>query len=107
MHIIHFGFLAPSIRINDLPIVPIKVIGGFLAYVGILCYVFFIGRIRKIVFHLMYFYYVDFVIAMTFLARIRGEFVSADPEVFRFIGLDIVLISFGIAGIRLYQIRSS
>ena len=53
----------------------------------------------------MYFYYVGFVMAMTFLARIRGEFLGADPEVFHFIGLGIVLISFGMAGIRLYQIR--
>ena len=44
--------------------------------------------------------------AMPFLARIRGEFVCADPKVFHFIGLGIVLISFGMAGIRLYQIRS-
>ena len=105
MHLIHFGFLAASVELNDLPIVPIKVIGGFLAYVGILCYPFFIGNIRKIASHLMYFYYVGFVMAMTFLARIRGEFVGADPEVFHFIGLGIVLISFGMAGIRLYQIR--
>jgi hypothetical protein len=105
MHLIHFGFLAASVELNDLPIVPIKVIGGFLAYVGILCYPFFIGNIRKIASHLMYFYYVGFVMAMTFLARIRGEFVGANPEVFHFIGLGIVLISFGMAWIRLYQIR--
>jgi len=105
MHVIHFGFLAASVKLNDLPIVPIKVIGGFLAYVGLLCYPFFIGNIRKITFPLMYFYYVGFVMAMTFLAHIRGEFLGANPEVFHFIGLGIVLISFGMAGIRLYQIR--
>jgi hypothetical protein len=44
--------------------------------------------------------------AMTFLARIRGEFVGADPEVFHFIGFGIVLESFGMAEIRLYRIRS-
>ena len=66
MHVIHFGFLAASVKLNDLPIVPIKVIGGFLAYVGLLCYPFFIGNIRKITFPLMYFYYVGFVMAMTF-----------------------------------------
>ncbi|MEZ7855054.1 MAG: hypothetical protein QMB12_08125 [Cyclobacteriaceae bacterium] len=105
MHVIHFGFLAASVGLNDLPIVP-KLIGGFLAYVGILCYPFFIGKIRRIAFHLIYFYYVGFVMAMTFLAHIRGEFVGADPEVFHFIGFGIVLVSFGMAGIRLYRIRS-
>jgi hypothetical protein len=105
MHVIHFGFLAASVGLNDLPIVP-KLIGGFLAYVGILCYPFFIGKIRRIAFHLIYFYYVGFVMAMTFLAHIRGEFVGADPEGFRFIGFGIVLVSFGMAGIRLYRIRS-
>jgi hypothetical protein len=34
MHVIHFGFLAASVGLNDLPIVPIKLIGGFMAYVG-------------------------------------------------------------------------
>ena len=79
---------------------------GFLAYFGILGYPFFIGTIRKIVFHLMSFYYVGFVMIMTFLAGICGEFVGPDPEVFHFIGLGIVLISFEMGGIQLYQIRS-
>ena len=106
MHIIHISFLAASVGLSDLPIVPVKLIGGFLGYVGILCYPFFIGKIRRIALHLIYFYYVGFVMAMTFLAHIRGEFVGADPEVFRFIGFGIVLVSFGMAGIRLYRIRS-
>ena len=103
MHIIHFSFLAASVGLNNLPIVPVKLMGGFLAYGGIFCYPFFIWKIASL---LISFYYVGFVMAMTFLARIRGAFVGADPEVFHFIGLGIVLVSFGMAGIRLYQIRS-
>ena len=106
MHIIHISFLAASVGLSDLPIVPVKLIGGFLAYVGILCYPFFIGKIRRIAFHLIYFYYVGFVMAMTFLAHIRGKFVGADPEVFHFIGLSLVLVSFGLAGVRLYRLKS-
>ena len=106
MHIIHFGFLAASVGLNNLPIVPVKLMGGFLAYGGILCYPFFIWKIWKTASLLISFYYIGFVMAMTFLARIRGEFVGADPEVFHFIGFGIVLVSFGMAGIRLYRIRS-
>ena len=106
MHIIHFGFLAASVGLNHLPIVPVKLMGGFLAYVGILCYPFFIGKIRKTAHHLIYFYYVGFVMAMTFLSRIRREFVGADPEVFHFIGLSLVLVSFGLAVVRLYRLKS-
>ena len=47
MHVIHIGFLAASVGLSDLPIVPVKLIGGFLAYVGILCYPFFIGNLRR------------------------------------------------------------
>ena len=68
MHVIHFGFLAASVGLSDLPIVPVKLIGGFLAYVGILCYPFFIGILRNIAFRLMYFFYVGFVMAMPFMA---------------------------------------
>lgn len=106
MHMIHFGFLADSVGLNDLPIVPIKLIGGFLAYSEVICSAFLIGKIRKTAYHLLSFYYVGFVMGMTFLARIRGEFVGADPEGFHFIGLGIVLVSYGMAEIRLSQIKS-
>ena len=105
MHLIHFGFLAASVELNDLPIVSIKVIGRFLAYIGILCYPFYRKHPRNAIPSdvLLLCWFRDG--HDPFLARIRGEFVGANPEVVQFIGLGIVLIYFGMAWIRLYQIR--
>lgn len=94
MHLIHFGFLAMSVYLNDLPIVPIKLTGGFLAYQAIIFYPFFIEKIKRNGFHFIYFYYVGFVMAMTFLARIRGDFEGADPSIFHYIGLITIGILF-------------
>lgn len=94
MHLIHFGFLAMSVYLNDLPIVPIKLTGGFLAYQAIIFYPFFIEKIKWNGFHFIYFYYVGFVMAMTFLARIRGDFEGADPSIFHYIGLVTVGVLF-------------
>ena len=94
LHLIHFIFLALSVYLNQLPIIPVKIIGGFLAYVLIIGYPFVIERIQKLVFHLCYFYYVGFVMGMTFLARIKGEFVGASAEAFHFIGLGLILFAF-------------
>jgi hypothetical protein len=41
--------------------------------------------------------------AMTYLARIKGEFVGANPEAFHFIGFSIIIILFIVFG---YQIFS-
>ena len=106
MQTIHFGFLAASVRLNNLPIVPVKLMGGFLAYGGILCYPFFIWKIWKTASLLISFYYIGFVMAITFLARIRGKFIGADPEVFHLISLSLVLVSFGLAGVQLYRLSS-
>ena len=38
LHFIHFIFLALSVYLNDLPIIPIKLTGGFIAYLMILIY---------------------------------------------------------------------
>lgn len=87
MHLIHFGFLALSVYLNSLPIVLVKLTGGFLAYLAIIFYPFFIGKIKWKAVHFVYFYYVGFVMAVTFLARIRGDFEGADSSIFHYLGL--------------------
>ena len=56
LHLIHFYFLALSVYLNDLPIIPIKVTGGALAYLMIILYPFVINKIKKKSYHLIYFY---------------------------------------------------
>ena len=93
MHLIHFFFLAYSIYLNQVPIVPTRLAGGFIAYLMIVIYPFLIEKINRKAYHLIYFYYVGFVMIMTYISRIRGQFVGADPEVFHYIALGLLLVS--------------
>ena len=94
LHIIHFIFLSGSVYLNNLPIIPFKLAGGFLAYLAIIIYPFYVKKIKRLVFHLFYFYYVGFVMFMTFLARIRGEFEGAQKSTFHYFGILIVFTFF-------------
>ena len=98
LHIIHFGFLALSVYLNNLPIIPVKITGGALAYLMIIIYPFIIEKIKKPIYHLIYFYYVGIVMLMTYVARIKGDFEGAEPEIFHkiaFVFLILVFLKFG------------
>ena len=98
LHVIHFGFLALSVYLNNLPIIPVKITGGALAYLMIIIYPFIIEKIKKPIYHLIYFYYVGIVMLMTYVARIKGDFEGAEPEIFHkiaFIFLILVFLKFG------------
>ena len=98
LHVIHFGFLALSVYLNNLPIIPVKITGGALAYSMIIIYPFIIEKIKKHIYHLIYFYYVGIVMLMTYVARIKGDFEGAEPEIFHkiaFIFLILVFLKFG------------
>ena len=94
LHYIHFIFLALSVYLNDLPIIPIKLTGGFIAYLMILIYPLMINMIKKMFYHFIYYYYVGIVFAATYLSRIQGNFEGATPEAFHFIGLGSIVASF-------------
>ena len=98
LHVIHFGFLALSVHLNNLPIIPVKITGGALAYLMIIIYPFIIEKIKKHIYHLIYFYYVGIVMLMTYVARIKGDFEGAEPEIFHkiaFVFLILVFLKFG------------
>ena len=99
LHIIHFIFLSLSVFLNNLPIIPINILGGFLAYLFIIVYPFIINKIVNPIYHTIFFYYVGFIMAMTYLSRVKGEFTGAEPELFHFIaliGLIFIFIFFGL-----------
>ena len=93
LHIIHFAYLSAAVYLNDLPIVHHKIAGGFFAYLAIVIYPFYMMKIKRLGIHLIYFYYVGFVMAMTFFARIRGEFEGAPQSPFQYFGI-VLIISF-------------
>ncbi|MEK9603372.1 MAG: hypothetical protein VW127_03000 [Flavobacteriaceae bacterium] len=101
MHLIHFIYLSVSLHINQVPIVPTRLAGGFIAYLMIVLYPFLIEKITRKVYHLIYFYYVGFVMMMTYISRVRGQFEGASPEIFHYVALIVLLTAFLFFGIRL------
>jgi hypothetical protein len=98
MHVIHFLFLAYSIYLNQAPIVPTRLAGGFIAYLMIVIYPFIIEKINRKAIHLTYFYYVGFVMILTYISRVKGQFIGAEPEIFHFTALGVlifILLIFG------------
>ena len=103
LHLIHFGFLALSVYLNDLPIIPVKIAGGAVAYLMIITYPFLINKIKKNIYHLIYFYYVGIVMLMTYVARLKGDFEGADPEIFHKVAFFVLIIAFLRFGFSLYK----
>jgi len=89
-HIIHFGFLATNIYLNDIPIVPIKLLGGFLAYLMIVIAPFVLHKL-KLALQLVYFYYVCVVMIVTYVARAKGDFEGVTPFWFHFFALGVLI----------------
>ena len=54
----------------------------------------YLGMANRLRIHLIYFYYVGFVMAMTFLARIRGEFEGAPQSDFHYFGVLLIACFF-------------
>jgi hypothetical protein len=103
LHLIHFIYLAFSVWLNELPIIPYKLLGGFIAYILIIIYPFLIDKIKKTIYHIVYFYYVGIIMAVTYLARIKGEFVGAPTELFHYFGFSIVILIFILFGYKIYK----
>lgn len=94
LHYIHLFLLGMNIKANVITLIPFKLAGGVLAYLMILLYPIFFERFKhKKAIHAIYFLYVGFVMAMTYLARLKGDFEGANPELFHKVGLASVILS--------------
>lgn len=104
LHFIHFGFLATNVYLNQIQLIPYKLAGGFLAYLMILLYPFFINHPKLPWFaHLAYFYYVGIVMAITYISRINGSFEGASPDALHYFGLVSVIIAFVVFSIMIFR----
>ena len=103
LHLIHFGFLALSVYLNDLPIIPVKVMGGAVAYLMIIIYPFLINKIKNPIYHLIYFYYVGIVMLLTYVARLKGDFEGANPEIFHKVAFLVLILTFFSFGFSFYK----
>ena len=90
VHIIHFGFLTANVYLNAIPIVPVKLLGGAIAYIMIVIAPFVLHKL-KFWMQLVYFYYVSLVMKITYIARAKGDFEGAEPYWFHFLALGILI----------------
>lgn len=90
VHLIHFGFLATNVYLNEIPIIPVRLSGGALAYLMIVGAPLLLHKM-KLVWQLVYFYYVSAVMGITYLARARGNFEGAEPFWFHYLALGLII----------------
>lgn len=102
LHLIHFGFLASNVYLNEIPLVPEKLTGGALAYLMIVVAPFVLHRL-KLGFQLVYFYYVSIVMIITYLARIRGDFEGAEPFWFHYLAMGALIMGCIAFGTMIYR----
>ena len=91
LHVIHFGFLVANVYLNDIPIVPVKLAGGALAYLMIVVAPF---KLHKLTFkvQLIYFYYVALVMIITYVARVKGDFEGTEPFWFHYLMIGVLVV---------------
>jgi hypothetical protein len=102
LHIIHFCFLATNVYLNSIELVPIKLLGGFIAYLMIVIAPFSLYR-ASFSKQLIYFYYVSLVMILTYVARVKGEFEGAEPFWFHYFSLGVLILCCMIFGWILYK----
>ena len=95
VHLIHFCFLAANVYLNKIELIPYKLAGGFLAYLMIISFPFLVKKPNLAKWtYFVYFYYVGIVFIITYISRIKGQFIGAEPSIFHYIGLIAIAIFF-------------
>ncbi|MDT0606834.1 hypothetical protein [Croceitalea rosinachiae] len=104
VHVIHFGFLATNVILNEIPIVPLKLAGGALAYLMIVLAPLVLHKL-KLGWQLVYFYYVSLVMAITYLARAKGDFEGAEPFWFHYLALGVLILASLFFGYKIFKTK--
>ena len=103
LHVIHLGFLTANIFLNNIPLELHKLAGGALAYVMIVIAPFWLHKV-SLKLQLTYFYYVGFVMIMTYVARIKGDFEGAQPSWIHYLMIMLLISSCVLFGFKISKI---
>jgi hypothetical protein len=102
VHVIHFGFLATFIYLSGVALIPIRLVGGIIAYLLTVVYPIMVlrnlgdeklrSRMREA--HL---YFVWFVMFMTYLSRVKAEqsWVGGDMAHYQFLFGFVIMLLIG------------
>lgn len=106
LHVIHFGFLAMNIYLNGIELVPVKLLGGALAYLMIVLAPFVLHALKRSL-QLVYFYYVTLVMTVTYVARAKGDFDGAEPYWLHYVMLGVFVVAMIAFGIHMWKARKN
>ncbi|MFT5884048.1 MAG: hypothetical protein ACI9IP_000500 [Arcticibacterium sp.] len=88
LHAIHFIFLALNVYLNQIELVPFKILGGALGYLTLLIYPWVLKtKNPPLWMDSFYFYYLFIIMVVTILSRLSGAFEGAVPSVLHYVGL--------------------
>lgn len=102
LHVIHFGFLAMNVYLNEIELVLVKLIGGVLAYLMIVLAPFKLHRLKTPL-QLIYFYYVAIAMIMTYVSRIKGGFEGSEPYWFHYLAIGVFVGCSIVFGFRIWK----
>ena len=93
IHLFHLALLLTYVTSRGIELVPIRLSGGILAYTLLVSYpVLLIRKLAPKWLDYVYFYYVLLVMALTLVARLKGDFVGASPSAIHHINLALIAI---------------
>lgn len=94
LHVIHFVFLALNVYLNAIALIPVKLIGGSVGYLMIVCWPFMGSWLaqRNWGFN-FYFLYVGIVMMVTYVSRIKGDFEGSVPSPIHYFAFGVLGIS--------------
>jgi hypothetical protein len=95
LHFIHFVFLGLNVYLNEVELIPFKLLGGGFGYLTLLIYPWLLKSINPPAWlDYFYFYYLLLIMVVTILSRLSGAFEGAVPSPFHYIGLLAIFIVF-------------
>jgi hypothetical protein len=104
LHGIHFIFISLNVYLNEIELIPYKLLGGALGYVLLLTYPWFLKH-KNLPEWLdyIYFYYLILIMTVTILSRLNGAFEGAVPSPLHYIGLSFIIVVIIVHLIQLFK----
>lgn len=94
LHFIHLLFLTTNIYLNEIELIPFKLLGGGLGYLTLLIYPWLLkSKNPPAWLDYFYFYYLLLIMAFTILSRLSGAFEGAEPSPLHYLGLILIGIT--------------
>ena len=104
LHAIHFIFLALNVSLNEIELIPFKLLGGALGYLTLLIYPWILkAKNPPLWMDYFYFYYLFIIMVVTILSRLNGAFEGAEPSVLHYVGLVGIVIALGVHFMKLLK----